>query len=332
MVKQYVDTKAFKEAMNIPYGEEINIKLLNQGEYNINYIFIHPITRKKLILRLNTKSQMNLKNQIEYEYKALEGLYTSGRTPKAYYVDNSMKDIDFGILIMEFLEGEPLDYKKDLAIAAECLADIHSMGINKLEHLIKPDNFLEAMVEECEQMSNVYLESALGDETIKLKIKTLIALSKKRIEREKTDVGRVCCINTELNSGNFLINGKGKKNYIIDWEKPIIGEYTQDLGHFLAPTTTFWKTDTILNKDEINTFIESYKQAVDNRFSTIGLEERLNIYILLTCLRGITWCSMAWVEYQNPNKIIQNEFTYKKIKAYLKHDFLDSIEEEYFRS
>ena len=52
-----------------------------------------------------------------------------------------------------------------------------------------------------------------------------------------------CCINTELNSTNFLIGGEGKPNYLIDWEKPLFGDPAQDLGHFLAPTTTFWKTE-----------------------------------------------------------------------------------------
>jgi len=50
----------------------------------------------------------------------------------------------------------------------------------------------------------------------------------------------------------------------------------------------------------------------------------------MTCLRGITWCSMAWIEYQDPNKLIKNEFTYKKIESYLDLQFLMDIEDEYF--
>ena len=56
---------------------------------------------------------------------------------------------------------------------------------------------------------------------------------------EKYSIANPCIINTELNSGNFLI-GEGKENsYVIDWEKALIGECEQDLAHFLAPTTTF---------------------------------------------------------------------------------------------
>lgn len=329
-LKEYVESNKFKDAINAPHKEKVEIRLLAQGEYNINYIFIHPTTKKKLILRINTKSQMNLSNQIGYEYKALKGLEASERTPKVYYVDGSLKDIGFGVLIMEFLEGKPLDYTKDLDLAAECLADIHSLNVSIFKHLIKPKDFLKAIIDECEALSKVYIESPLGKEEVKCRIKELIEIAKQKIKCESKSLGRVCCINTELNSGNFLINGKGKKNYIIDWEKPIIGEYTQDLGHFLAPTTTFWKTDVILNRKEINNFIKDYKSAVKNRFSTEDLEEKVNIYIILTCLRGITWCSMAYIEYQDPNKVIKNEFTYEKIKSYLEIEFLDLIKKEYF--
>ncbi len=41
-------------------------------------------------------------------------------------------------------------------------------------------------------------------------------------KRQKNSYGRFtyqCCINTELNSTNFLIGGEGKSNYLIDWEK-----------------------------------------------------------------------------------------------------------------
>ncbi len=38
---------------------------------------------------------------------------------------------------------------------------------------------------------------------------------------------------------------------------------------------------------------------------------------------------MAYVEYQNPDKLISNDYTYQKIKSYLSKEFLDMIKEEY---
>ena len=100
-----------------------------QGEYNINYIFAHPITGKKLVLRVNCGSQMHLDNQITYEYRALELLERSGRTPAVYYVDDTKQFINNGVLVMEYLPGHPLIYEKEMDKALAVLADIHSVNI-----------------------------------------------------------------------------------------------------------------------------------------------------------------------------------------------------------
>ena len=45
----------------------------------------------------------------------------------------------------------------------------------------------------------------------------------------------------------------------------------------------------------------------------------------MTCLRGITWCAMAWVEYQQPERELVNESTWRKLEAYLDDSFLEMI-------
>lgn len=327
-LKKYVKREEFLEALEIPKDSTIDLKLLAQGEYNINYLFTHPTTKEKLILRVNTASQMNLDNQIEYEYKTLLKLEESKRTPKAIYVDGSKKYLDYGILVMSFLPGVALDYKKDLNAAANCLSDIHSLSVEEKSYLICPKNPLKAIIEECKVMIQTYYDSPLGDNNKKNKIKRMLDTGEQMIQNIGEYTGRRCIVNTELNSSNFLIDSKG--NYIIDWEKPILGEPAQDLGHFLAPTTTFWKTDVILSQEEINTFTNEYIKAVGDRIDISDIEERLNLYIPITCLRGITWCAMAWVQYKNPDKIIKNEFTSKKLEDYLSDEFLDMIESRYF--
>ena len=104
-LEEYIKREEFLEALNIPKNSNIKLELLAQGEYNINYLFVHPITKEKLILRINTASQMNIDNQIEYEYKALLQLKDSNRTPTPLYLDKSKKYLDYGVLVMKFLEG-----------------------------------------------------------------------------------------------------------------------------------------------------------------------------------------------------------------------------------
>lgn len=281
------------------------------------------------MLRLNIASQMHLENQIEYEYRALHFLEASGCTPRVYYLDAERVFLPYGVLVMEYLPGRALDYRTDLALAARCLARIHSLTPPDQTHFIRPKNTLGAMLDECGQMASVYLESPDGQPKTKAFIRRLLDIAAKLPLEEPKQPPRRCVANTELNSGNFLINGPKGPNYIIDWEKPLLSEPAQDLAHFLAPTTTFWKTDVILGPTEMETFVREYRLAAGQTNLT-GLEERLRLFLTMTCLRGITWCAMAWVEYRNPQKEIRNEFAHRKIQAYLTPAFLERIETEYF--
>ena len=64
-------------------------------------------------------------------------------------------------------------------------------------------------------------------------------------------------------------------------------------GHFLAPTTTFWKTDVILTSEEMEKFIDAYIKAVGNRFKTDMIQEHTHAFIPIphVCagLHGVLW-------------------------------------------
>ena len=324
-LSEYVRSDRYREALGLPEDVEEDYRLLAQGEYNRNYVFTHPVTGAELVLRINFGSQMHLENQIEYEYNALKLLETSGRTPRALYVDGSREYLPHRIMVMEYLPGHALDYGTELFRAASCLADIHSVVLPVKHQLVAPENPVRAILEECEQMVRVYMDSDLADPEKKRTIRRLLDLVWQEADRLSPPLYK-CCINTELNSTNFLINGEGKKDYLIDWEKPICSEPAQDLGHFLAPTTTFWKTDVILEEEQMKAFTQRYIEAVNKRFDTRELWERVSVYMTVTCLRGITWCAMAWVEYQQPGRELVNESTWKKLEAYLDEGFLETIE------
>lgn len=329
LLKKYSQKKEFRDALNIVGNEELTFTLLAQGEYNMNYLFIHPVSGKKLLLRVNTGSQMHLEHQIEYEYQALKELEKSGRTPKVYYVDGTKEELPYGILVMEYLPGVVMDYEKDLYKGAEILADIHATQVSKESGLIHSANPCQEILDECNQMFKTYEESELADQNKRMQIRRMLDMCQEKLSAMGEMMGKYdgyrCCINTELNSTNFLINTEGT-SYLIDWEKPLFGDPGQDLGHFLAPTTTFWKTDVILTEEETTDFLNYYIKCVENRFDTSGLEKRVETFIPVTCMRGLTWCAMAWVEYQEPGRTIRNESTWKKLNAYLEQSFIDMIE------
>lgn len=335
----------YRKALSLPEKVSEKYELLAQGEYNVNYVFEHPVTKRRLVLRINYGSQMHLDSQIEYEAGAMRMIGRSDRVPFVYYVDNTHRHIDQGILVMEYLPGRYPDYlsESDMRGVMECLADIHSVEIPERKviwgepfevprdtvNLIAPGSSLGAILDECELMVKTYMESGKGDDSIKRRLRALLDKGHEiagGIEDDK-DLRR-CCINTELNSTNFLVDDDGFVR-LVDWEKPLYGDPAQDLGHLLAPTTTFWKTDVIFSKEHTDELIAQYIDAVRGRFDTEGLEKRIREFITITCLRGLTWCAMAWVEYQDPAKTITNENTRKKLDDYLSDRFLGSIEKQF---
>ena len=292
-----------------------NIKLLGAGEYNINFTFDEGDLKK--VLRINMKSQMNLENQIEYEYETLQLLKDSGVTPKPYDLVTETNLLPYKYLTMEFLEGSPLNYKTDMYIAAYLLSRVHNTPYGD-NNLINATNPFQLMFDECKQMAGEYLAWEKVDKKVSNYIKTFLEKCQTLIP-EEYDIANPCIINTELNSGNFLIGEGEEDSYVIDWEKALIGECEQDLAHFLAPTTTFWKTDIILSENEINEFLEEYSnyRSFDR--------ERFERYLIFNCLRGVTWCSMAFRQYSENDKMLMDETTFKKIASYIELEFLEKV-------
>lgn len=327
MIEQYrefLGSEAFLAPLGIPAGAQLEFAVLGQGEYNLNYVFDHPVTNKKLVLRINTGSQMHLDDQIGYEYHALTCLASSGRTPKPLHCWPEQK-----LLVMEWLPGRALQYEQDMDVAAQILADIHSVPVPGNCRLVRPLYPAQAIYEECLQMVQHYFDWVDADPVVSGLLHQLVEEIGKLPLKTLSDAP-ACLVNTELNSGNFLIDPEGH-SHLVDWEKPLISEPAQDLGHFLAPTTTFWKTDVILTPEQVKNFAEKYVAAVDGRNDCTALSHRLPLFFTVTCLRGVTWCAMAYREYCQPGRQLRNEETFRKLKAYLEPAFLRNILENYVR-
>lgn len=320
----------YRNTLNLPEKQTEEYTLLATGEYNINFQFRHPVSSELLVLRVNSESQMHLSNQIEYEANALQLLKNSGRTPELRYVYAGDYQLTRGALVMSFLPGRALHYgaPEEIQEAARCLADIHSVTVSADCGLIRPKAPIRAILEECEEMFRTYEESPLGQDSVKKRIRALLDAGWAMTQNASEYQGYSCCVNTELNNTNFLVDDSGNVR-LVDWEKPLYSDPAQDLGHFLAPTTTFWKTDEIFSEETREKFMDTYIEAVRERYDTIGLRERTRDFTVITCLRGLTWCSMAWVQYQQNDKGLTNESTRIKLGAYLSDGFLSKIEAIY---
>lgn len=173
---------------------------------------------------------------------------------------------------------------------------------------------------ECGRLLLPYREKVGGESAER--ILQLYEKAVREAKREKMRERVRSIINTELNSGNFLINSAPERSYLIDWEKPIYGLPAQDLGHFLAPTTSFWKSDVILSSEERERFLSHYISLSEGRFDCAHIREDTERFLRLNCIRGLCWCAMAYTKYREGGGE-----SFEKIKAYLRDPFLSCVEE-----
>lgn len=318
-----VQSNAYRTALDLPDEVVEAYVPFARGEYNVNYTFVHPENNKKYVLRVNLASQMHLENQIAYEFNALKLIENSGRTPHVYFCDASKGVCKNGVLVEEFLDGCPLDYncELDLKEAPKIFADIHSLSMPQTCGLIKEPSAFKAIFEESRHMAEIYLNSSVVTESGKRLVESMIAHCENTLASGFYSSPRISIVNTEVNSSNFLMNGESP-GYLVDWEKPILGDVAQDLGHFLADTTTLWKSEFLFSNKQKSDFIDAYIDAVGGRFFDPDIKRRAMNLAEFTKLRGITWCAMAYAQHIEGVYTLSDEYTLNKCKRYLEDYFV----------
>lgn len=288
--------------------------------------------QRQWVFRINLGTQIDRGDQILYEYRALQLLADTGVTPIPYYVDDARDRLPHGVLLMEYLPGEALDYRRDLEAAARVLARIHSKSAEKTDnHLIVEKKPLSMTFQECSRLLKVYFESERAEKEIADYMKEVLAWAREACSKEAYYLADPwpCIINTEVNSGNFILDRTKHSAHLVDWEKPLWGDPSQDLSHFCVPTTTLWKTDCRLDASQRGLFLKTYQANVEDAHLRETIEERVRLRDPFNCLRGISWSAMAWIAYQDGRHVLRNEDTFRKIEQYLQLEFLRSLFEPY---
>ena len=307
-------------------GEPFLVEPLAQGEYNMNYLVRQR--GASWVLRINIGTQIDRDDQILYEYRALRLLESTGVTPRPFYVDDSRELLDHGVLLMEYLPGEPLLYRRDLEAAARLFARVHAQPVAPADnHLIHEERPLSMTYEECSRLLPVYLESDLADPPLRDYLCDVLAWAETARHREAYFVSDPwpCIINTEVNSGNFIVNRERGTLHLVDWEKPLWGDPSQDLSHFCVPTTTLWKTDYRMPAQDKRAFLDAYRAAIPDPHLRDTIGDRVRLRDPFNCLRGISWSAMAWVTYQTGKHALQNRDTFLKVCAYMDLDFVHGL-------
>ncbi|MBL0713818.1 MAG: aminoglycoside phosphotransferase family protein [Desulfosarcina sp.] len=307
-------------------GRRFAVTPLARGEYNLNFLL--TAGKDKRVFRVNIGTQIERDDQILYEFKALKLLAASGATPLPYFVDDSREDFDRGIAIMEYLPGRPLVYETDCDQAAALLARIHQVPVAAARnHLIREEAPLDLIYRECVGLLQTYFDSELADRDIKSFLREVIDWARRARSRERfyQQDPWPCIVNTEVNSGNFIVNPARGSIHLIDWEMPRWGDPSQDLCHFCSPLTTLWKTDYRMTAADKKRFIEGYARQMADRHLRDTLHERIRLRDPFVYLRGISWSAMGWVAYQTEFEGLKNPDTWQTLVRYMQLDFIRSL-------
>ena len=324
-VAQYLDHRDWND-VPVMQDRKFSVTPLAQGEYNLNYLIASNSIR--LVLRVNIGTQIDRDDQIVYEYRALDLLKHSGVTPKPHFVDDSRRFFERGILIMDYLPGEALNYHRDLAQAAGLFARIHQIEVPpQKNHLIREDAPLSLIFEECSSLLQQYFDSPLADPDIRQYLSDLKHWADTACANEifyQQDPWP-CIVNTEVNSGNFIVNRALGTMHLVDWEMPRWGDPSQDLSHFCSPLTTLWKTDWRMSPADKSNFLKTYSDHIQDRHLRDTLVERVQLRDPFVYLRGISWSAMGWVAYQTEFSGMKNPDTWTKLQQYLNLEFIRSL-------
>jgi Ser/Thr protein kinase RdoA (MazF antagonist) len=214
---------------------------------------------------------------------------------------------------MEYLPGRPLDYGRDLAAAARIFARIHGLPADP-RLIVQADPVRDIAAESLglilrydgDTYRDVRLLLLAYHHTIMAMADTAAALFADE---------PLCMVNTEVNSGNFLIHPQ--RSSLVDWEKAVVSSRYQDLAHFLAPTTTLWKSDHRLREGQKRDFLAAYRQALGLDIPVAELSEKTALMERVILLRALSWCYMAFHEYTGSSRALTSDATFRRIVSYL---------------
>jgi aminoglycoside phosphotransferase (APT) family kinase protein len=303
--------------LEVPGPESVTF--LAAGEYNENHL-VRSASGDLYVFRINHGSQLGLEDQVGYEFRVLRAVEASGVTPKPLHVDPAGTDVfPNGVLLMEYLPGGPLDYAEDWQGAAQVFSAVHAVPVPE-RLVVQADPVRDIAAESLELVHRYPDHPRKRERDMILRYRdTVLELADESADLFASDP--FCVVNTEVNSGNFIVDrggeGAGPRVKLVDWEKAVVSSRFQDIGHFLVPTTTLWKTDFCFDDEGRRAFVSEYRQFAGLDMSLSDCLRGADVMERTILLRAMSWCFMAWYEYTRPGRLLKNEFTFGRIERYL---------------
>src|SRR6478672_3507020 len=202
----YLDRADRRAMLGFGANDRLDIAMLAQGEYNLNYLVAGGARR--VVARVNTGTQIGAGDQIGYEYRALEFLRPAGIAPEPYLLDNSGSEIPYGFLVEEYFTGSPLDYARDVPLAARTIAALHTLPTaGNPDFLAVPDP-LTGSWQEAKGYLDVFFATEDADPTVKRifarVLATLHETAVKQQDRFRPEERVI--IHTDVQAHNFVVH------------------------------------------------------------------------------------------------------------------------------
>lgn len=318
------------EALGFRATETLEIGFLAQGEYNINFLL--QGAEQRYVLRYNTGSQIGKAGnaQLEYEAMALKRIGLSGVSPR--FITLLTEPVP--LLVMEYLPGEPLNYRnpEHITAAARTLAKLHQIGLEPGDTFIHRVPCIDD-VREAQSWLAPYFSCERASAPVRQRLKEILQSATLSAEYDATLFPPTAHLaHTDVQAHNFIVHESKESGAnatilscrLVDWERPLKDDLTYDLAHFLIRTTTQWKCDYTFSREEKEAFLNAYLTARPE-LNPGEIRHRLHVRQRYIALRAISWCAGAWVEYTQGNRAITHTQTLSKIEEYLQLDALDQL-------
>jgi len=262
-----------------------SISELGLGESNLNYLAI--VNSKKFVFRVNMDPADTGKSRKEFNaLKSVEGLRIA---PKAFILDESEKHIDGTFLIMEYIEGTPLDKietklsTKIIRELARIVANLHSQEIGDVRNMLAkekptPDAWVSAVrkrIEYIRKRRRKYFErdgfDIMLDETLS-KIR-LVARGSEFRGVLRPGHGDICQQNLLVHNGELRL---------IDWEDFGLRDPASDIG------IIFEGFGIEFTKEQEDEFLREYLNIRTDE----TLKERLKVFRPIIQFDQFVWAVM----------------------------------------
>lgn len=215
---------------------------------------------------------------------AFERAAPAAATPHLLGVVPPFDGVPGGILLVEFVNGQPPKLPDDLPAMAAALARLHDLPVpapERIAPMTRLEQPVQALLASIETNAPFFDRMTMSSQSRAMLADELLYARNYAAQRG-ADPTEITFALADTHPGNFLIDRSGKI-WFVDLEKAHYGSPAIDLAHASLPTSTQWDPSqgTVLSRAQTIAFYRAYAAVAPERMGRMRPA--------LTPLRRMTW-------------------------------------------